>query len=203
MGVFWSGARAVGDSFYPRRLFSVRPLREGTRGTHYCPLFLDSKKKNRAPAAIASKHRIKREKISGCVVLAFPHLKPTATSWLVKAFERSPSHIFNRPPPPGQRKEKINTVVYKSDAPSPPSYCFATRSLGEARKAQTPVRRLMGGAFGARTSTAEFMPHLREKALEARFPSPNSDHDRGERRWKRAFTPSKQNTRLGGPRFKR
>ena len=39
---------------------------------------------------------------------------------------------------------------------------------------------------------AEFMPRLRETTLEARFPSPNSDHDRGERRWKRAFSPSKK-----------
>ena len=50
---------------------------------------------------------------------------------------------------------------------------------------------LMGAAFGARTPIAEFMPRLRETALEARFPSPNSDHDQGERRWKRAFSPSK------------
>ena len=51
---------------------------------------------------------------------------------------------------------------------------------------------LMGAALGARTPIAEFMPRLRETALEARFPSPNSDHDRGERRWKRAFSPTKK-----------
>ena len=52
---------------------------------------------------------------------------------------------------------------------------------------------LMVGAFGARTPIAEFMPRLRETALEARFPSPNSDHDREERRWKRTFSSSKIN----------
>ena len=54
---------------------------------------------------------------------------------------------------------------------------------------------LMGAAFGARTPIAEFMPRPRETALEARFPSPNSDHDQGERRWKREFSPSKKNER--------
>ena len=54
---------------------------------------------------------------------------------------------------------------------------------------------LMAAAFGARTPIAEFMPRLRETALEARFPSPNSDHGRGERRWKRAFLPSKKKKR--------
>ena len=51
---------------------------------------------------------------------------------------------------------------------------------------------LAGAAFEARTPLAELMPRLRETALEARFPSPNPDHDRGERRWKRAFSPSEE-----------
>ena len=51
---------------------------------------------------------------------------------------------------------------------------------------------LMGAVFGASTPIAEFMPRSREMALETRFPSPNSDHDRGERRWKRAFSLSKR-----------
>ena len=49
---------------------------------------------------------------------------------------------------------------------------------------------LMVAAFGARTPIAQFMPQLRETAMEARFPSPNSDRGRGKRRWKRAFSPS-------------
>ena len=56
---------------------------------------------------------------------------------------------------------------------------------------QAPVPWLMGAAFGGRTPIAEFMPRLRETALKAWFPSPNSDHGRGERRWKLAFSPSK------------
>ena len=54
---------------------------------------------------------------------------------------------------------------------------------------------LMGAAFGARTPIAEFMPRLRETALESRYPSPSSDHDRGERHWKRAFSPSEKKER--------
>ena len=42
------------------------------------------------------------------------------------------------------------------------------------------------------------MPRLRKTALEARFPSPNSDHDRGERRWKHPFSPSKKSYLSGG-----
>ena len=57
---------------------------------------------------------------------------------------------------------------------------------------------LMGAAFEARTPIAEFIPTLRETALEARFPSPNSDHDREKRRWKRAFSPSKKKKKLAG-----
>ena len=57
---------------------------------------------------------------------------------------------------------------------------------------------LMGAAFGARTPIAEFMPRLRETALAAWFPSPNSDHDRGERRWKREFSASKKITKKTG-----
>ena len=49
---------------------------------------------------------------------------------------------------------------------------------------------LMGAAFRARTPIAKFTPRLRETALEARLSSANSDHDRRERRWKRAFSPS-------------
>ena len=51
---------------------------------------------------------------------------------------------------------------------------------------------LLWEAFGARTPIAEVTPRLRETALEARYASPNSDHDRGERRWKPAFSPSKK-----------
>ena len=50
----------------------------------------------------------------------------------------------------------------------------------------------MGAAFGARTPIAELMSRLRVTALEAWFPSLNSDHDRGERRRKRTFSPSKK-----------
>ena len=55
---------------------------------------------------------------------------------------------------------------------------------------------LMGEAFGARAPIVEFLPRLRETALEARFPSLNSDHDRGERRWKRVFSPSKEKCKM-------
>ena len=53
----------------------------------------------------------------------------------------------------------------------------------------------MGTALGAPTFIAEFMPRLRETALKARGPSPNADHGRGQRRWKRALSPSKKRER--------
>ena len=49
-----------------------------------------------------------------------------------------------------------------------------------------------GGGVWSAYPIAECMPRPRETAREARFSSPNSDHDRGERRWKRAFSPSKK-----------
>ena len=59
-----------------------------------------------------------------------------------------------------------------------------------------------GAAFGARTPIAEVMSRPRETAIEARFPSPNSDHDRGKRRWKLALSPSKKkNPWLEGTTF--
>ena len=68
---------------------------------------------------------------------------------------------------------------------------------------QASVSWLMGAASGARTPIAEFMPRPRETALEARFLSPNSDHDREERRWKLAFSPSRTITWLGELRSNR
>ena len=58
------------------------------------------------------------------------------------------------------------------------SYFVARRVPGRAaRKTQAPVPWLMGAAFRARTPIAEFMPRLRETALDAWFPSLNSSHD--------------------------
>ena len=52
---------------------------------------------------------------------------------------------------------------------------------------------LVGATFGARTPIAEFMTRLKKTSLKARIPSPNSDHGRGECRWKRAILPSEKN----------
>ena len=108
----------------------------------------------------------------GVLVVAFPHLKPTATSreWSEKLFEGRPSHTSNRPPPPGQREGGMNTFAQKGDAPPPQLYCCATRAWEGARKAQAPVLWLTGTTFGARTPTAECMPPLRGTALQARVP---------------------------------
>ena len=83
----------------------------------------------------------------------------------------------------------MDTFASKSDPPSPQLYCCVTRAWGKARKAQAPVPWSMSAAFRALTPIAEFMPRLRE-ILEEHFPSTNSDHDREDRRSKRAFSPS-------------
>ena len=131
----------------------------------------------------------------GVLVLTFPHLKSTATSWSEKVFRgstvphlkptatswsgrRGDEHIRVK------RRRAVAAAILSRDA------CLG----GGARKAQAPVPWLMGAAFGARTPIAEFMPRLRE--TEARFPSPNSDHGRGERRWERVFLPLKKKTTL-------
>ena len=55
-----------------------------------------------------------------------------------------------------------------------------------------------GGGVWSAYPRCRFFLRLRETALEARFPSLNSDHDRGERRRKRAFLPSKNSYLAGG-----
>ena len=47
----------------------------------------------------------------GVLVLAFPHLRLTATSWSEQVFEGRPSHTSNRPPPPGQGEGGVNTFA--------------------------------------------------------------------------------------------
>ena len=102
MGVIWSGARGSGNNGFTRGgSFPLCPLEKGYKVAN----LVDSsvmEKKDRAPAVIASEHRIKPCKYLGVLMLAFPHLKTTATSWSEKVFEGRPSHTLNRPSPPGQ-----------------------------------------------------------------------------------------------------
>ena len=172
VGVFWSGARESDKNLFTRgSSFPLCLLEKGDEVANLVDSSL-TEKTDRAPAVIASKHRIEPRKYLGVLVLAFPHLKPTSTAWSGRGGDE---HI---------RVKRRRAVAA--------SYIVARRVPGGgARTAQAPVPWLMGAAFGARTPIAEFMPRLKETAVETRFPSLNSDHDRGERRWKRAFSTSK------------
>ena len=126
----------------------------------------------------------------GDIVLAFPHHKPTATSWSENVSEGRPSctstirHRMVRERG-GERvrlewRRAVTAAVLLRDA-----------CLGGARKAHAPMPWLMGAAVGAHPPLPRLCRGRGERRWKREFPSPNSDHDREERRWKRAFSPSK------------
>ena len=82
----------------------------------------------------------------GVLVLAFPHLKPTATT----LSERGEGEHFREG---GQRAVSASSLLRDAWLG------------GAAREAQAPVPWLRGAAFETRTPAAEFMPLLRGTAL--------------------------------------
>ena len=74
MGVFWSGALADGNNGFTRGSFlPLSLLEKGGEVANLVDSFL-MKNKNRAPAAIASKHRIEPRKRSRCFRIDLPTL---------------------------------------------------------------------------------------------------------------------------------
>ena len=133
----------------PDKHFSVRPLGKGGRGIPSCRF---DGKENRAPTAVARKHWIEPWKYLGAVVLVFPHLKPTATTW---SGRRGGEHV---------RLGERSAVAAAS--------LLRDAWLREAaREGQAPLPWLRGATLDARTTVTEFMPRLRGIALGARVPS--------------------------------
>ena len=197
VGVSWSGTRAGGnDGFTRGGFFPLGLLEKGNEVANLVESSFMEKKRTERPLLSRANTESSLAKDLSVLVLAFPHLKPTVTSWSEIMFDGRQRLSSNHPPPPGQGEMGMSKFALNGDASSPQLYCWATRTRGAARKAPAPVPWMMRMAFGARTPMAEFMPPLRETALEPRFLSPNSDYDREERRWKHAFWPSKHITWL-------
>ena len=146
MGVFMSGARMGGN---------ISPTREGS-----FPLaFLEKGKEvaNLDDSSLMGKG-IERPLLSrgntgsslakdlDVLVLAFPHLKPTATTW-------------------SERGEGEHVCLGGRRAVAAVSLLRDAWLGGAVREAQAPLSWLRGAAFETSAPVAEFMPRLRETAL--------------------------------------
>ena len=125
----------------------------------------------------------------GVLVLAFSHLKPTATTWS----GRSVLELFFPHLKPtattwsGRGGEHVHLVERRAVAAAS---LLLDAWLGRAALgAQAPLPFLRGAALETRTPVVELMPWLTGTALGARVPF--ADHGRGERRTKLVFQPSK------------
>ena len=85
------------------------------------------------------------------LVLAFPHLKPTASTWSERG---EGEHVREG----GRRAVAASSLLRDAWLG------------GAAPEAQAPLPRLKGAAFETRPPVAEFMPRLRRTALLARVP---------------------------------
>ena len=98
MGVFLSGAWAGGNNVLARGgSFPSVLLEKGDEVDNLVDSSLMEKKTERPLLSRANTGPSLSNDL-GVLVLAFPQLKPTATSWPEKVFEGRPSHTSNRPP---------------------------------------------------------------------------------------------------------
>ena len=111
VGVFGSEARPGGINVFTREVFFPSGLLEkGDEVANLVDSFWMEKRAER-PLLSRAKTRSSLVKDLGVLVLAFPHLKSTATSWSEKVFEGRPPHTSNRPPPTGQGEGGIKTFA--------------------------------------------------------------------------------------------
>ena len=112
VGVFRSGARGSGNNVFTRGgSFPLCLLEKGDEVANLVDSSL-MEKKDRAPAVIASKHRIEPRKRSRCFSVGLP--TPQIDRHLVvrkKCFKGRPSHSSNRQPPPAQGEGGMNTYA--------------------------------------------------------------------------------------------
>ena len=105
------------------------------------------------------------------VVLAFPHLKPTATSWPeVGVLEEAFPHLK---PTVATRSERGEGEHFRGKERRADAASVVLRDAwpgGAAPEAQAPLPWLRGAAFETRPPIAEFMPRLRGTTLLARVP---------------------------------
>ena len=110
------------------------------------------------------------EKDLGVLVLAFPHLKPTASSWSRRSVLGSACPHLKPTTTTWSGREGGEYVRSRRQRAVTAAILLRDVCLGGARETQAPVLWLMGAASGACTPIAEFTPGLRGTALEARIP---------------------------------
>ena len=89
MGVFWSGARGSGNSVFTRGgSFPLCLLEKGDEVANLVDSFLMKHKRTERPLLSRANTRSSLAKDLGVLVLAFPYLKSTATSWSEKSVSR-------------------------------------------------------------------------------------------------------------------
>ena len=102
----------------------------------------------------------------GVLMLAFPHLKPTATSWPGSSvLELAFQHLKPTATTWSERGEGEHVRSGGRRAVAAASLLRDAWLGGAAREAQAPLPWLTGAAFETRTPVAEFMPRLRGTAL--------------------------------------
>ena len=141
-----SGAR-VGGNISPTRggSFPLALLEKGNEEANLDDSSLMGKRIER-PLLSRGKTGSSLAKGLGVLVLAFPHLKPTATTWS----ERGEGEHFRVG---GQRAIAASSLLRDAWLG------------GAARKAQAPLPWLRGAAFETRPPVAEFLPWLRGTAV--------------------------------------
>ena len=144
--VFKSGAR-VGGNIGPTRGGSS-PLALLEKGDEVANLDDSSLMGKRIERPLLSRGNTGSSlaKDIGVLVLAFPHLKPTATTW-------------------SERGEDEHVRFGRRRAVAASSLVRDAWLRGAAREAQAPLPWLRGAAFEMRTPVAEFMPRLSGTAL--------------------------------------
>ena len=99
-------------------------------------------------------------------VLAFPHLKPTDTSWPGRSvLELAFPHLKPTATTWSARGEGEHVRLGGRRAVAAASLLRDAWLGGVVREAPAPLPWLGGAAFEMRTPVAEFMPQLRETAL--------------------------------------
>ena len=96
--------------FAEKALFRLGILEKGDEVTNFVDSSFMEKKTERPPLSRA-KTGSSLIKDLGVLVLAFPHLNPTTTSWSEKVFQGRPPHTSHRPPPHGQGEGVMSTFA--------------------------------------------------------------------------------------------
>ena len=166
VGVFMSGARVVGN---------ISPTREGSfplalleKGNEVANLDDSSLMEKRLERPLLSRGNAGSSlaKYLGVLVLAFPHLKPTATSCPGRSvLELAFPYLKPTATTWSERGDGEHVRLGGRRAVAAAPVLRDTWLGGAVREAQAPLSRLRGAAFETRTPVAEFMPQLRGTAL--------------------------------------